>query len=192
VAASVTVRGAKGCEGAKRPVLSGATAASYLFGIDEDYTMNTKVDFKLIELVLNGGGKRLGVLIDSPRGYVSYTQTNVDLIRCNTASFAQGCGLAMYHVGRVTIKGGTFFGNGNTGDKLFFGGALRWGASDGTVKSSLTVTGVNFTANAAHSGGAVFLSRGGIVVSRVWGFQGCGLPLLSWCRSPSLLKPPHT
>jgi hypothetical protein len=168
VAASVTIQGAKGCEGVRRPVLSGVSLNSFYFiYVTESATRNTKVDFKLINLVLDGQGQRLGVYIQSLKGYISYTQTNVDVVNCDRNSFVSsgnGAGLTLAGVGRATIKGGMFFNNG--GSLAMDGGALWW-KSGTDVKPSLTVTGVNFTANSAQSGGAVYLYKPELNVSRV-------------------------
>jgi hypothetical protein len=183
VAASVTIQGAKGCVGAKRPVLSGGSSErDHLFYFSESFTQNTKVDLKLINLVLNGLNKRRGVYIVSPRGYISYTQTNVDVVNCFLPGYSsEGMGVRLDGVGRTIIKGGMFYNNGAV-VTCYSGGALLWRPGDGTaVKSSLAVTGVNFTANSADFGGAVYLDRLAGSVSRVWGCRLCLIACVRVC-----------
>jgi hypothetical protein len=174
VRASITVRGATGCEGDKRPVLSAndPTGDPYFEGdrtilfIQERDPGNTagvgsKLDFTLLNLVLDGYFRQTCIFINSPSGYISHTQRNVDVKRCNypldptTGIFGiLGAGMTFFG-GRTSIVGGDIYQN--QGDAEGGGAGLSW--FSGTSKGSLTVSGVNFTQNSGGTYGAVYLDQ---------------------------------
>jgi hypothetical protein len=119
----------------------------------------TSVQFTLANLVLDRTQQRAGVSILSPTGIVSYTQTNVDILN-GYWKFGGGyncMGLAISGNVMAKITGGLFMGNLAADN----GAAIYYNAATNSKVGSLTISGVNFTANTLNGknaeGGALYV-----------------------------------
>ncbi len=167
---AITVKGAKGCTGAKRPLLSGGDPSTSINILTVDESLlkqTTSLKFTLADLVFDGTLDRSCVYIMSATGIVSYTQKNVDILNgIWVPGFSWGTGLAIEGNVKAKITGGLFKGNvaGQSG------AAVYYAAASNSKKGSLSISGVRFTENTVNEnlakGGAVYvLTQLGAVVS---------------------------
>ncbi|GBF95394.1 hypothetical protein Rsub_08356 [Raphidocelis subcapitata] len=144
----LAIKGAAGCAGAARPVLSGAVAVEdavepLFMALEKNYHLT------LQDLVLDGKEARPGIFAD-PAG--SLTLVNVDVINCRF-NYEEAPGLWARGT-PVSVEGGEFRNNVAGGN----GGAVYFSQIPG-YSGGLSFKGTKFVDNKADAGGAIFVVK---------------------------------